>query len=118
MAKIEKGRTGKPSERKPSKKDSPAPQQLEQGRNESSFRPRLRDTYQQRVVPVLMKEFGYKNVMQVPKLERVVLNVGMGEAIQNVKLLESAVTELATITGQKPVVTRAKKAIAGFKLRQ
>jgi large subunit ribosomal protein L5 len=65
-----------------------------------------------------MKEFGYKNVMQVPKLERVVLNVGMGEAIQNVKLLESAVTELGMITGQKPVVTRAKKAIAGFKLRQ
>ena len=65
-----------------------------------------------------MKEFGYKNVMQVPKLERIVLNVGMGEAIQNVKLLESAATELGTITGQKAVVTKAKKAIAGFKLRQ
>ena len=65
-----------------------------------------------------MKEFGYKNVMQVPKLERIVLNVGMGEAIQNVKLLESAASELGTITGQKAVVTKAKKAIAGFKLRQ
>jgi large subunit ribosomal protein L5 len=69
-------------------------------------------------VPALMKEFGYKNVMQVPKLERIVLNVGMSEAIQNVKLLESAATELGTITGQKAVVTKAKKAIAGFKLRQ
>ncbi|OQW65046.1 MAG: 50S ribosomal protein L5 [Nitrospira sp. ST-bin4] len=91
---------------------------MDEGSEESKFRPRLRDTYQQKVVPALMKEFGYKNVMQVPRLERVVLNVGMGEALQNVKLLESAVTELGTITGQKPVVTRAKKAIAGFKLRQ
>jgi len=118
MAKVEKGRTDKPAPRKSGKKDAPAPQQFDQGSEESKFRPRLRDRYQQQVVPALMKEFGYKNVMQVPKLERVVLNVGMGEAIQNVKLLESAVTELGTITGQKPVVTRAKKAIAGFKLRQ
>ena len=118
MSKIEKGRTGKPSERKPTKKESPAPQKLDQGSGDSKSWPRLRDMYQQQVVPALMKEFGYKNVMQVSKLERVVLNVGMGEAIQNVKLLESAVTELGTITGQKPVVTRSKKAIAGFKLRQ
>ncbi len=117
MAKESKNRPSKPSERKSSKKESPA-QQLDQGSDESKFRPRLRDRYEQQVVPVLMKEFGYKNVMQVPKLERVVLNVGMGEAIQNVKLLESAVTELGMITGQKPVVTKAKKAIAGFKLRQ
>jgi large subunit ribosomal protein L5 len=114
MAKVEKGRPDKPAARKPAKKEAPAPQQLDQGSEESKFRPRLRDRYQQQVVPALMKEFSYKNVMQVPKLERVVLNVGMGEAIQNVKLLESAVTELGTITGQKPVVTRAKKAIAGF----
>ncbi|WP_447987614.1 50S ribosomal protein L5 [Nitrospira sp. Nam74] len=80
--------------------------------------PRLRETYRNQIVPALMKEFGYKNPMQVPKVERVVLNVGMGEAIQNVKLLESAVTELGIITGQRPVVTKAKKAIAGFKLRQ
>ena len=66
----------------------------------------------------MMKEFSYSNPMQVPKIERIILNVGMGEAIQNVKLLESAVSELALITGQKPVMTRAKKAIAGFKLRQ
>ncbi|MEP6888057.1 MAG: 50S ribosomal protein L5 [Nitrospirales bacterium] len=80
--------------------------------------PRLRETYRNQIVPALMNEFGYKNPMQVPKVERVVLNVGMGEAIQNVKLLESAVTELGIITGQRPVVTKAKKAIAGFKLRQ
>jgi large subunit ribosomal protein L5 len=80
--------------------------------------PRLKETYRSQVVPALMKEFGYKNPMQVPRLERVVLNVGMGEAIQNVKLLESAATELGIISGQKPIVTRAKKAIAGFKLRQ
>ena len=65
-----------------------------------------------------MKEFGFKNPMETPRLERIVLNVGMGEAIQNVKLLEGAATELGIITGQKPVITKAKKAIAGFKLRQ
>ncbi len=80
--------------------------------------PRLRDLYRNEVVPRMMKEFSYANPMQVPRVERVVLNVGMGEAIQNVKLLDSAVAELALITGQKPVVTRAKKAIAGFKLRE
>ena len=71
--------------------------------------PRLRDLYRNEVVPRMMKEFSYANPMQVPRVERVVLNVGMGEAIQNVKLLDSAVAELALITGQKPVVTRAKK---------
>lgn len=80
--------------------------------------PRLKEVYRERVVPALMKEFGYTNPMQVPKIDRVVLNVGMGEAIQNVKLLESAAAELSVITGQRPVITRAKKAIAGFKLRQ
>ena len=80
--------------------------------------PRLRDLYRNEVVPRMMKEFSYANPMQVPRVERVVLNVGMGEAIQDVKLLDSAVAELALVTGQKPVVTRAKKAIAGFKVRQ
>ena len=118
MAKVEKGRAGKSSERKSSKKETSTPQPLDQGGDESKFRPRLRDVYEQKVVPALMKEFSYQNVMQVPKLNCVVLNVGMGEALQNVKLLESAVAELGAITGQKPIVTRAKKAIAGFKLRQ
>jgi len=117
MAKEPKNQSSKSSERKSTKKDA-TPPQFDQGSEESKFHPRLRDIYEQKVIPALMKEFGYKNVMQVPKLERVVLNVGMGEAIQNVKLLEGAVAELGMITGQKPVVTRAKKAIAGFKLRQ
>ena len=80
--------------------------------------PRLKEKYRAEVLPLMIKEFSYKNQMQVPRLERVVLNVGMGEAVQNAKLLESAVAELSLITGQKAVVTRAKKAIAGFKLRQ
>jgi large subunit ribosomal protein L5 len=74
--------------------------------------------YREKVIPAMMKEFSYKNPMQVPRVERIVLNVGMGEAVQNVKLLESAAAELEQITGQKPVLTRAKKAIAGFKLRE
>jgi len=80
--------------------------------------PRLKEKYRNEVLPKMMKEFSYRNQMQVPRLDRVVVNVGMGEAIQNAKLLESAVTELTLIAGQKPVVTKAKKAIAGFKLRQ
>jgi len=80
--------------------------------------PRLKVLFREKVLPVMMKELGYKNPMQVPRIERIVLNVGMGEAVQNVKLLESAAGELEQITGQKPVLTRSKKAIAGFKLRE
>jgi len=80
--------------------------------------PRLKTKYLKEVAPVLMKEFLYKNVMQVPKIEKVVLNVGLGEAIQNIKLLEAAQKELGIITGQKAVITKAKKSIAGFKLRK
>ena len=79
---------------------------------------RLRSKYQQDVVPAMMKEFGYKNTMQVPRLEKITLNVGVGEATQNAKAMDSVVTELAAIAGQKPVVTKAKKAIANFKLRE
>jgi len=79
---------------------------------------RLKSKYKDEVVPAMMKEFGYKNVMQVPKLEKITLNVGVGEATQNIKALDSSVAELAQITGQKPVITRAKKAIANFKLRE
>jgi large subunit ribosomal protein L5 len=80
--------------------------------------PRLKDKYVKEVLPLLMKEFSYKNVMEVPKVQKVVLNVGLGEAIQNIKLLDAAQKELAIISGQKPVVTRAKKSIASFKLRK
>lgn len=78
----------------------------------------LADRYKSEIVPALQKEFGYRNIMQVPRLEKVVLNMGLGEAIQNQKILESAQRELAAITGQKPVVTRARRSIAGFKLRE
>lgn len=79
---------------------------------------RLKKKYQDEVVPAMMKEFGYKNAMQVPRLEKITVNVGLGEATQNIKAVDAAVAEMAAITGQKPVVTRAKKSIANFKLRQ
>ncbi|MDL1966704.1 MAG: 50S ribosomal protein L5 [Candidatus Desulfofervidus auxilii] len=78
---------------------------------------RLREYYEKKVVPLLMKEFGYKNPMQVPKLVKIVLNMGVGEATQNIKILDAAVEELALIAGQRPVIRRAKKSIAAFKLR-
>jgi large subunit ribosomal protein L5 len=79
---------------------------------------RLQDRYQKEVVPAMIKEFGYKNTMQVPRLEKITINVGVGEATQNVKAIDATVAEIAAIAGQKPVVTRAKKAIANFKLRE
>jgi len=79
---------------------------------------RLKEKYVKEIVPVMIKEFGYRNVMEVPKLEKVVLNMGLGEAIHNIKVLDSAVEELALISAQKPVITRAKRSIASFKLRE
>ncbi|MBN1471679.1 MAG: 50S ribosomal protein L5 [Syntrophaceae bacterium] len=79
---------------------------------------RLKDYYLKTVVPALVNEFNYKNPMQVPKMEKIVINMGLGEAIQNVKIIDGAVQELAAITGQKPIVNKAKKSIATFKLRQ
>ena len=79
---------------------------------------RLREHYTKTVIPALTKEFGYKNTMAVPKLEKVTLNIGLGEATQNPKLLDGAVNEMSSIAGQKPVVTKARKSIAAFKLRE
>jgi large subunit ribosomal protein L5 len=79
---------------------------------------RLKDKYQKEVVPALSKEFGYKNVMAVPKIEKVVVNMGLGEATSNAKLVDVGADELARITGQKPVTRRAKKSIAAFKVRK
>jgi large subunit ribosomal protein L5 len=79
---------------------------------------RLKEYYLKEVVPALMAKFNYKNVMQVPKLVKITVNMGVGEAVQNVKVLDGAVADLAQITGQKPVVTRAKKSVAGFKIRE
>jgi len=81
------------------------------------MRERLRDVYREQVVPTMMREFGYTNALQVPRIEKVVVNVGLGEAVQNDKAIEAATKDLAAITGQRPVVTKAKKSIAAFKLR-
>ena len=79
---------------------------------------RLKDTYKKDIAPALMKKFGYKSVMQIPKLEKVVINVGCGEARDNAKMIESIVNDLSVITGQKPVVCKARKSVANFKLRE
>ena len=79
---------------------------------------RLKTRYQKEIMPALQKEYSYSNIMAVPKLEKIVVNIGLGEAIQNPKLLDSAMDELGTITGQRPVINRARKSIASFKLRQ
>lgn len=79
--------------------------------------PRLKEKYIREVVPEMMKEFSYQNVMEVPRVEKVVVNMGVGEAAQNIKLLDGAVRDLSLITGQRPVVRKAKKSIAGFKIR-
>lgn len=78
----------------------------------------MRNLYRDTVVPTMMREFGYTNPLQVPRVEKIVINIGLGEAIQNARAIETASQDLATITGQRPVVTKAKKSIASFKLRQ
>lgn len=80
--------------------------------------PRLKDTYASEVIPAMMKKFGYKNVMQVPRIEKIVINMGLGDAKENAKALESAVDDLTVIAAQKPVVTIAKKSVANFKVRE
>lgn len=79
---------------------------------------RLYEIYQQEIVPRLIEQFKYKNVMQVPRVEKVIVNIGLGEAVQNPKALDGAVNDLTAITGQKPIITKARKSIAGFKLRE
>lgn len=79
---------------------------------------RLKEMYEKQCIPQLMNEFGYKNPMQIPRLKKIILNMGMGEAVQNIKILDSAVAELTLISGQKPIVTRARRSIAAFKLRE
>ena len=80
--------------------------------------PRLKERYRKEIVPALMKEFSYSNVMQAPVVHKIVINIGMGEAIQNQKAMENAVRDLSDITGQRPVVTKAKRSVASFKLRE
>jgi large subunit ribosomal protein L5 len=109
-----KGAPQKGGEKKDKGKKEAAPAQV----YKRTAPPRLKTFYQKEVVPRLMKEFSYSNPMQVPRLHKITLNMGLGEAVQNPKILDSAVDELRTIAGQAPVVTRSKKAIANFKLRQ
>ena len=80
--------------------------------------PTLKDKYKKEVAPALMSKFGYKSVMEIPRLEKIIVNVGVGEAKENAKVLEAVVSDVAAITGQKPVITKAKKSIANFKLRE
>jgi len=84
---------------------------------EEKYIPRLKKKYMEEVVPALMKEFSYKNPMEAPRLEKIVINAGVGEAVQNIKLLDTVVEEIKQITGQCPIITKAKRSIAGFKLR-
>jgi large subunit ribosomal protein L5 len=108
MAKDKKDKKGAPQE------EQRAP---ENARHSAKETPRLKQRFRKEVAPTLMKEFDLKNPMAVPHLHKIVVNVGVGEATQNAKVLDPAVNELAQITGQKPVVTRAKKSIAAFKVR-
>jgi large subunit ribosomal protein L5 len=108
MAKDKKGQ-------KESAQESKAP---EQARHSAKERPRLRARFEKEVAPALLKELELKNVMAVPRLHKIVVNMGVGEATQNAKVLDPAVNELGQITGQKPVVTRARKSIAAFKVRE
>lgn len=93
-------------------------QKVERGTEEKAAPPRVFVHYKQNVVPALMKRFGYKNVMQVPRLEKISINIGVGDATQDPKLLDVAVRELEAIAGQKPAITKSKKAISNFKLRE
>jgi large subunit ribosomal protein L5 len=118
MAK-EKDKTDKPKEKKgqrPAQQEAKAPP--EAARHSAKETPRLKTRFAKEVAPVLMKEFDRKNPMAVPHLHKIVVNMGVGEATQNAKVLDPAVNELTQITGQKPVVTRAKKSIAAFKVRE
>jgi large subunit ribosomal protein L5 len=82
------------------------------------FVPRLKEQYRQEIVPALMREFNYQNVMQVPRIEKIAVNIGLGEALQNAKALEAATEDLKIVTGQKPVITKARKSVAAYKLRE
>ena len=127
---AEKKKVDKKPEKKAGKAPKKAPEKVTKakaaetggetkgGEKPEKFTSRLVDFYRQECVPKMMQEFRYKSSMQVPKLEKIVVNLGMGEAIQNIKLLDSASVELTAIAGQKPVITRAKRSIAAFKLRE
>jgi len=111
------GAGDQPKREKKSKKADLAPVAAGKAQASAPEPPRLKVRYQSEIAPALRKQFGYKNVMQVPRLQKIVINMGLGEAVQNPKIIESANAELTQITGQKPIITKSKKAIANFKLR-
>lgn len=122
---MAKEKTEKPAQQSgKEKKPKAAPQTKAKGAPQAEevvevkVTPRLSDLYKKEVVPAMMKRFSYKNTMQVPRLEKIAINCGVGEATQDQKILETVVRELSVITGQKPAITRAKKAISNFKLRE
>jgi large subunit ribosomal protein L5 len=108
----------KDKERKGSKDAAQEQKAPEQARHSAKERPRLRSRFEKEVAPALLKELELKNAMAVPRLNKIVVNMGMGEATQNSKILDPAVNELGQITGQKPIITKAKKSIAAFKVRE
>ena len=101
-----KGKTESPRKSKASSQD------------QNGYRPRLKVRYQEEILPALLQEFGYSNPMQAPRLQKIVLNIGLGEALQNAKAVESATSDLEAITGQHPAITKAKKSVASFKVRE
>ena len=111
---------GKEKTKKEDKADAKRPSEKKKGGHvrEQGVYPRLAEKYKKEIIPAMMKQFKYKNVMQVPKLEKISVNIGVGQATQDQKLLETAVVEIEAITGQKAAITKAKKAISNFKLRQ
>ncbi|PYS39959.1 MAG: 50S ribosomal protein L5 [Acidobacteria bacterium] len=109
----------KPKKSKPAKQAPQVPQPTKAAKPAKPLEPpRLRVRYAKEIIPAMMKHFNYKNVMAVPKLEKIVINMGLGEAIANAKILDVATDELGRVSGQRPIITRAKKSIANFKLRQ
>ncbi|HTF43061.1 MAG TPA: 50S ribosomal protein L5, partial [Terriglobales bacterium] len=108
----------KQKEKKSKQAEKPEARPAEAPRHSAKQTPRLKERFHKEIAPALMKEFDLKNPMAVPHLHKIVINMGMGDATQNAKLMDPAVNELGQITGQKPVVTRAKKSIAAFKLRE
>jgi large subunit ribosomal protein L5 len=114
MSDKKEAKPSQPKEAKPSEPKETTPPQPK----EPLPTPRLKTRYREEIVPALMKEFSYKNVMQVPRLKKISINIGLGEAIQNSKAMEAAIGDLAIVTGQKAVITRAKNSIATYKLRE
>ena len=117
-SKTTAAKTSASTEKKTTVKKTAAPKAKSAATKEKNTSVRLKYKYLEEVVPALMKEYSYKSIMETPKIEKVVINIGVGDATKNAKLLEESVAELTSITGQKPVITKAKKSIASFKLRE